>query len=146
MGTGAEEEKEAEKMEGLRERLGARGGHMTRQRTAVYGYLRGAGRHPTAEEVYNGVKRDLPRISLATVYKNLESLVECGLAAKVAGGGAARYESRTDHHYHTRCLVCGEMTDVEPGETLAGLVSGPHGFRVERLQVELLGRCDGCPG
>lgn len=131
----------------LRERLGARGGHMTRQRSAVYGYLRGVVTHPTAEEVYIGVKRELPRIGLATVYKNLEALVECGLVAKVmAGEGAARYEVRTDHHYHSRCLGCGELTDLEADGEVAvtGMAKIPRGFRVEKVVVEVLGYCRSC--
>ena len=131
----------------LRERLGSVGGHMTRQREAVYGHLRESGRHPTAEEVYLAVKRELPRISLATVYKNLEALVNCGLAVKVtAGDGAARYELRTDHHYHSRCLGCGMMVDLEPEAevVLPNVVKVPRGFEVAQYRVEVVGYCGGC--
>ena len=131
----------------LRERLGSVGGHMTRQRAAVYRFLRGAWPHPTAEEIYLGVKEELPRISLATVYKNLEALVNCGLAVKVpAGDGAARYDLRTDHHYHSRCLQCGTMIDLEPAaeEILRNMVKAPSGFEVSHYRVEVLGFCEEC--
>ncbi|MFM8393196.1 MAG: transcriptional repressor [Acidobacteriota bacterium] len=131
----------------LRERLGTLGGHMTRQRSAVYSYLCEGRQHPTAEEVYLGVKRELPRISLATVYKNLESLVNCGLATKVtAGDGAARYDIRTDHHYHSRCLKCGAMVDLEPEAegALPELVRIPDAFEVTQYRVEVLGFCASC--
>ena len=131
----------------LRERLGTLGGHMTRQRSAVYGYLRAGRQHPTAEEVYLAVKQELPRIGLATVYKNLEALVNCGLATKVtAGDGAARYDIRTDHHYHSRCLKCGAMVDLEPEAeaVLPGLVRVPVEFEVMQYRVEVLGMCPGC--
>lgn len=131
----------------LRERLGQMGGHLTRQRGAVYSYLCESWQHPTAEEVYLGVKRELPRISLATVYKNLEALVNCGLATKVtAGDGAARYDLRTDHHYHSRCLRCGVMVDLEPEAEgiLPDMVKVPPGFEVSIYRVEVLGYCQEC--
>jgi Fe2+ or Zn2+ uptake regulation protein len=131
----------------LRERLGTVGGHMTRQRSAVYSYLREGRQHPTAEEVYLAVKKELPRISLATVYKNLEALVNCGLATKVAAGdGAARYDIRTDHHYHSRCLSCGGMVDLDPEAegALPELVRVPVEFEVTRYRIEVLGFCSNC--
>ncbi len=131
----------------LRERLVTAGGHLTRQRCAVYSYLRRARQHPTAEEVYLGVKKEMPRISLATVYKNLEALVNCGLATKVtAGDGAARYDIRTDHHYHSRCLKCGWMVDLDPEAegALPELVRVPSNFEVSQYRIEVLGFCSAC--
>jgi Fe2+ or Zn2+ uptake regulation protein len=131
----------------LRERLDVLGGHMTRQRTAVYRYLGGVDHHPTAEEVYREVKRELPRISLATVYKNLESLVNCGVAKKLTiGDGAARYDIRTDHHYHSHCLKCGGMVDLEPEaeRVLPELVKVSLGFQVTSYRIEVLGFCARC--
>lgn len=139
--------REQESVSVLRERLDTHGGHMTRQRTAVYHYLSGVDYHPTAEEVYLAVKRELPRISLATVYKNLEALVNCGVAKRLAvGDGAARYDIRTDHHYHSHCLGCGAMVDLEPeAETvLPDLVKVPAGFQVASYRIEVLGYCAKC--
>ena len=63
------------------------------------------------------VKQKLPRISLATVYKNLEALVKCGAISKLTYGDAsARYDIRTDYHYHTRCLKCGKIWDLDAQE------------------------------
>src|SRR5258708_7028984 len=92
----------------LRVALEAAGWRCTAQRAAVYALLGRAEHHPTAEEVYHGVKATLPRISLATVYKALETLVASGLATRLtAADGAARYDARSDHHYHLRCLRSG---------------------------------------
>src|SRR5262249_51938370 len=100
---------------GLRRMLEARGANFTRQRAAVFEYLGRAKHHPTAEEVFVAVKRELPKISLATVYKNLEALVACGAASKLTSGDSATcYEIRTDPHFHSRCLKCGRITDVNP--------------------------------
>jgi len=131
----------------LRQMLVMSGSSFTRQRGAVFDYLRQVDHHPTAEEVFIAVKRELPKISLATVYKNLEALVACGAASKLTyGDSAARYEIRTDHHYHSRCLKCGRITDVAPtaGEQLLKLLKAPRGFKVEDYRVELLGHCENC--
>jgi Fe2+ or Zn2+ uptake regulation protein len=131
----------------LRRMLDAQGANFTRQRAAVYDYLSRAKNHPTAEEVFLAVKQDLPKISLATVYKNLEALVACGAASKLTyGDGAGRYDIRTDHHYHSRCLKCGRITDLDPaaGEQLLKLIKPPAGFKIADHRVELLGHCKNC--
>jgi Fur family peroxide stress response transcriptional regulator len=136
-----------ERAETLRRELDARGSHLTRQRAAVFDYLSRVEHHPTAEEVYLAVKRKLPRISLATVYKNLEKLVECGAASKLTyGDAAARYDIRTDHHYHTRCLGCGKLQDFESAKGLKLLqqIVPRTGFKVEDYRLELLGYCPDC--
>lgn len=130
----------------LRQRLDEKGSHLTRQRAAVFDYLSGVSHHPSAEEIYHAVKRQLPRISLATVYKNLEKLVECGVASKLAyGDAAARYDIRTDHHYHTRCLGCGKIQDFDAAEGVEALRQiKPRGFNVTDYRLELLGHCRDC--
>ncbi len=127
--------------------LAASGSSLTRQREAVFDYLRQVDHHPTAEEVFIAVKRQAPKISLATVYKNLEALVACGAASKLTyGDAAARYEVRKDNHYHSRCLKCGRIDDVPAaaGEQSLKLIRPPRGFRVEDYRVELLGYCENC--
>ena len=142
------ERKEAERQRfALRQLLVTSGSSFTRQRAAVFDYLRGVDYHPTAEEVFIAVKPELPKISLATVYKNLEALVACGAASKLTyGDSAARYEIRTDHHYHSRCLKCGRITDVAPAtdKQALRLIKSPSGFIVEDYRVELLGHCKNC--
>ncbi len=140
-------EKRAEQRETLRRELDARGAHMTSQRAAVFDYLGQVEHHPSAEEVYLAVKRKLPKISLATVYKNLEKLVECGVASKLSYGDAsARYDIRTDHHYHTRCLGCGSVHDFDSAQGLELLrqIAPAGGFTVKDYRLELLGHCRKC--
>lgn len=131
----------------LREALESNGQRFTEQRAAVYRFLRGTVMHPTADDVFTAVRTDIPDISLATVYKSLETLVSCGLASKLTyGDGSARYDGRTDPHPHARCRVCGAVMDVPghvPMETLAGLGEVP-GFAVEGLRLELVGVCESC--
>ncbi|RMF85305.1 MAG: transcriptional repressor [Nitrospinota bacterium] len=131
----------------VRVALEANGQRFTHQRAAVYACLQRTTTHPTAEEIYLQVKKDLPAISLATVYKALEALVAAGLASKlVFGDHSARYDSRTDKHYHARCLGCGTIQDLpatvpSPFPEPQALVEG---FLVTEYRVEWLGYCAQC--
>jgi Fe2+/Zn2+ uptake regulation proteins len=139
--------KQLQRRETLRQKLHTRGAQLTSQRAAVYEYLSAVEHHPTAEEVFLAVKPKLPRISLATVYKNLEALVTCGAVSKLAYGDAsARYDIRTDHHYHTRCLGCGTLWDVDARGGAASLehIKPQPGFEVKHYRLELLGYCRDC--
>ncbi len=126
--------------------LEGHGQRLTRQRQAVYDYLRKVHHHPTAEEVYLAVKPRMPRVSLATVYKALELLVGCRLASKFTYGNAAsRYDIRTDVHSHARCLRCGRVKDLDatPDPRWVARIRMP-GFHVMDFRFELLGQCAVC--
>lgn len=130
----------------LREALEANGQRFTDQRAAVYRFLLGTTDHPTADEVFTAVRADIADISLATVYKALETLVSCNLAIKLAyGDDSARYDARTDEHLHSRCVSCGQVRDV-PGEVPNVLpqIRVDDGFRVQGYRVEILGLCVAC--
>ncbi len=145
--------------ESLRTVLEAAGLRCTPQRVAVYDYLTRAAHHPTAEDVYHAVRSTIPKISLATVYKALESLVATGAATKLTtGAGAAdtraRYDARPDLHYHFRCLRTGEVHDLpttfDPeliGKLDPQLSSylSRQGFQVTGYRLELVGYQDGPP-
>ena len=97
----------------LRRSLEAAGWRFTKQRAAVFNCLCSADCHPTAEQVYQAVRTVIPNIILATVYKALETLVDAHLAAKLADAdGPARYDCRSDAHYHFRCLETGQVRDL----------------------------------
>ncbi len=136
----------------LRDALEAAGWRCTPQRLAVYDHLSRADHHPTAEEVYQSVKATIPNISLATVYKALEALVGSQLAAKLTDGdGSARYDARSDHHYHLRCLRSGAVHDL-PTPFDPDLIAKidpdltqrlkQQGFRVTGYRLELVGYFD----
>ena len=137
----------------MRKALKAGGRRCTPQRMAVYSYLSEADWHPTAEEVYQGVKTTIPNISLATVYKALEAIVASDLASKLtACDGSARYDARSDHHYHLRCLRSGMVQDLptpHDPELIAKLDPGlqdrlaARGFHLTGYRLELVGYFDG---
>jgi Fur family transcriptional regulator, peroxide stress response regulator len=133
----------------LRSVLESNGQRFTEQRAAVYHFLCGTDEHPTADEVFTAVRGEISDISLATVYKALETLVSCNLATKLTyGDGSARYDARTDEHFHARCLGCGAVRDVH-GSRIAGPLPQIHpgdGFRVEGYRLEVVGYCGDCGG
>jgi Fe2+ or Zn2+ uptake regulation protein len=126
----------------------------TPQRLAVYDHLSQSVDHPTAEDVYLSVRRQLPRISLATVYKALEALVAVGVATKLTAGDGAvrsRYDARREPHYHFRCLRSGTIHDL-PTRFDPDLIAKldprlkedltREGFRVTGYRLELVGYHD----
>ena len=132
----------------LREALDASGQRFTEQRAAVFRYLVNTDVHPTADEVLVAVRHELPAISLATVYKSLETLVGCGLAVKLSyADHSARYDGRTDPHHHARCVACARVIDI-PGEIssteIESLRNGSVGFTVTGYRLELSGYCADC--
>ncbi len=132
----------------LRDALEASGQRFTEQRAAVFRYLVGTDVHPTADEVYLAVREELPAISLATVYKSLETLVGCGLAVKLTfADQSARYDGRTDPHHHARCVVCGRVSDLAGDireADLDELRREASGFTVTGYRLELSGYCSDC--
>jgi Fur family transcriptional regulator, peroxide stress response regulator len=134
----------------VRAALRTAGCRYTTQRAAVYTYLEQAHHHPTADEVYQAVRRRIPHISLATVYNALEALVESQLANKLNNGaGSARYDCGGEDHYHLRDLNTGEVRDLpinfDPqllqklNPQLLKKLSR-DGFQVTGYRLEVLGR------
>jgi Fe2+ or Zn2+ uptake regulation protein len=132
----------------LRKALEETGHRYTEQRAAVYRFLASTTSHPNADEVFREVRNHVPGISLATVYKSLETLVSCSLAAKLTySDGSARYDARTDPHHHARCVMCGTVVDV-PGSfsdrEMDALGRELEGFSVTGYRLELTGFCSRC--
>ncbi len=132
----------------LRRTLQEHGHRYTEQRAAVFKLISHSTVHPTAENVFLGVRNEIPGISLATVYKSLETLVNCGLAKKLnPTDGSARFCGRTEPHHHARCLACGGVSDVagELGDSeITKLRAQMRGFRLLGYELELTGYCSDC--
>ncbi len=119
----------------------------TPQRKIILEELRAVTTHPTAAELYDLVRRRLPRVSLGTVYRNLEVLHQDGMIRKLEFAGAeARFDGTTTEHYHVRCRQCGRIEDIPE----LGPDSGPvqpaqlAGFRIEGHRLEYVGLCPAC--
>ena len=120
---------------------------MTPQRQAIIKCLRQSKSHPTADEVFQTVRRQLPRISLGTVYRNLEFLTENGFIKKYEQGGSLRrYEGNLDKHFHIRCVSCGRLDDapIEPFDFLENFLQGVSDYKILGCQVVFEGLCPDC--
>ena len=133
----------------LRSLFAAHGLKVTHQRTAIYEALTRMGGHPTVDELYQLVKADSPRLSLATLYNVLELFAHNGLAYRVAPGqGAQRYEAAVEQHYHALCQESGTLIDFRDDALEAALkahfASHPiPNFDVSDIQLVVLGRTRG---
>ena len=120
---------------------------MTHQRQVLYETMQTMQGHPSPEEVYARVKKKVPAISLATVYKNIHLFVESGVFQKVSmHHGSVRVEMNGEPHHHMVCSKCRKITDI--GERELRLVAKrdrlPGGFLVERYAVDVIGVCASC--
>jgi len=97
--------------------------------------------------VYRAVRRRLPRIGLATVYRNLEKLSAAGLLRMLhLGGGQMRFDGRTDRHYHVVCARCGKVDDVPAGPfpPLDSLAEQASEYAILGHRLEFEGICRSC--
>jgi Fur family ferric uptake transcriptional regulator len=120
---------------------------LTESRRVILEQLRVNGSHPTAEEMHCHVRERLPRISLATVYRNLDYLARHGLVATLRDAeGRRRYDASPDDHCHVWCVECGRVEDVyvSSDACLEGLMDDDMGFEVTGHRLTFLGRCPMC--
>ena len=121
---------------------------MTKQRRVIVEELGKLKTHPTADEVYLLVRDRLPRVSLGTVYRNLEFLSRRGIIMKLEGGGSQmRFDGNIEKHQHIRCIECGRVDDLPGGVELTGCdmeILKETGYVSIERRVEFLGVCPGC--
>lgn len=122
------------------------GMNLTPQRLTIYRALLEAKDHPSPEALYERVRPGMPTLSLATIYKTLDTLAEMGLVTELpATGDAKRYDANMEHHHHLVCTGCGKVADyhdaaldrIAPPKGLAG-------FRARQVSVHIHGLCAEC--
>jgi len=120
---------------------------ITRQRQVILDEFKRADTHLTADEIYNRVRRIMPRVSLGTIYRNLEILFSNGLINKLETAGHQKlFEANTHDHHHIRCEKCGELFDI-PAKSVdfdAKSVKTGKEFEIIGFRLELLGVCARC--
>ena len=120
---------------------------MTQQRRVILEELRKNNIHPTADVLYELVRKRLPKISLGTVYRNLEILTALGeIQTLEMGGTQKRYDGNPDKHYHIRCMHCGCVDDapIAPLSQLENKLYGSTVFTIMGHRLEFLGLCPEC--
>jgi Fe2+ or Zn2+ uptake regulation protein len=123
------------------------GYRVTPQRQAIFGLLHGNDAHPTVESLFDRARKQMPTISLKTVYQTVHDLSALGEVQLLdLGTGSLRVDPNVeDHHHHLVCTSCGRVRDL-PVE-FAGLhVPSRYrrGFTVDAVQVIVRGRCEAC--
>jgi Fur family ferric uptake transcriptional regulator len=120
---------------------------MTNQRKVILEEIRKDNIHPTADEVCEIVRKRLSRISLGTVYRNLEILSACGPIQKIGPQlSQMRYDGSTEKHYHLRYIYCGSVVDapIDPIENLENVVREKSDFSILDHKLEFIGICSRC--
>ncbi|MGZ5475795.1 MAG: Fur family transcriptional regulator [Thermoanaerobaculia bacterium] len=122
------------------------GMNVTPQRLAIYEALVKSETHPTPEMLFKRVKRSMPSLSLATIYKSLDALENLGLIQAVEiDSDSRRYDANMSRHHHLVCTRCRSVTDfydekldhVKPCRPTRGFI--PHS-----ITVKVLGLCAAC--
>ena len=120
---------------------------ITHQRQVIYDVLISMPGHPSPEEVYAKVRKRIPSISLATVYKNLNRFLTAGLLQEMSlHHGSLRVEVNDHPHHHLVCSSCKKIEDIDSEQIGPLHVRGrlPKGFAVQRFSVDVIGLCARC--
>ncbi len=120
---------------------------LTKQRKIILERLKQSRRHPTAVQIYDEVRSELPNISLGTVYRNLDILSKEGIISKIETcGDQKRFDGTSDPHLHIICSSCGKVQDAhqEPDIDMDRLTRVETDFKITGVRLELLGICPEC--
>ena len=119
--------------------------NFSRQRECILDYLKNTTAHPTAEEIYQDLKSELPNLSLATVYRNCNKLAEVGMINRLDAGGKTHFDANVSDHQHFVCTVCQRVYDMFfslPQEVVDANL--PKGFKHENHRLYFFGVCKNC--
>ena len=120
---------------------------LTSQRQVILEELKRVTSHPTANEVFDMVRKRLPRIGLGTVYRNLDLLADKGIIKKLeVGGDQKRFDGDTSPHYHIRCINCNRVDDIfiERHKELENSAASCCNFKILDHHVQFSGICAKC--
>ena len=122
------------------------GMNVTPQRIAIYRALLQSTEHPTPEMLYGVVSREMPSLSLATIYKSIETLQSLGLVREIpVVSESRRYDANTDAHHHLVCNECGTVSDYYNTELDSVLPRRKiKGFKASAVTVNITGVCADC--
>ena len=119
----------------------------SKQREKILEAVKHSEEHPTAEMVYEKVRQVLPKVSLGTVYRNLNLLTEEGRVRElILEDNVKRYDGNLTDHYHCICKSCGDIIDIsfESDEILRNLSSRINNFQIDDHKIEFYGQCEDC--
>ncbi len=119
---------------------------VTKQRKYILDYLKSVKTHPSAEMVYKKIIKKEPKITLATVYRNLNLLAEQGTIIKLEINGEYRYDADMNFHQHLVCKKCGEIKDIFQEEISKYALNKvkTNNFKTTSIKIIFEGICDSC--
>lgn len=120
---------------------------VTPQRLAIYNMLMNTDKHPSAETIYKELVVDNPSISLATVYKTLDSFKSSGLVSELnVGDNCARYDAITKSHSHIVCTCCGRVEDIkfDISDNISEEAAEKTDYKILYEQLIFYGLCPEC--
>ncbi len=123
---------------------------MTKQRRIILSVLRDMKTHPTAEDIYTLVRKQLPNVSLGTVYRNLDFLLAQGDVIQINSTAALRrFDGDISDHWHMHCMSCGAIVDVKMDAIPSDFVQmdkikDNSGFSIKKCRIEFDGYCEAC--
>ena len=120
---------------------------MTNQREIILRELKKSKRHLSADELYDIVKKFMPRISLATVYRNLEILSETGVIRKLEiSGRQKRFDFDVSDHDHIYCIMCHKVDNLNIARKSVDSeqLGVEAGYSITGYRVEVIGICSEC--
>ena len=113
------------------------------QRDTIKNVVCSAKCHPTADWVYNEVRKLIPNISLGTVYRNLSRLSDNSSIKTIQDGSVIRYDGNTSLHHHLKCYECGEITDINLHNlNLKEKIQSKFDFEPSDVQLTVIGKCN----
>jgi len=128
--------------------LRAEGKRVTPQRALLLRIIRESSGHLDADEIYRQARENDPRISLSTVYRTVKLLKELGLVKELHFDEEHHhYEMATGKvHHHLVCTECGRIVEFQSPvlDELWARLEREHGFALERVQIDAVGRCREC--
>ena len=117
----------------------------SRQRETILRVLRSTRSHPNATWVYENVKKEIPDISLATVYRNLRTLEQAGEIMKINGDFAEdRYDGFAHNHAHFVCKKCKKIVDTDIDGNVKRRILSARPVKADDFYVVFTGVCDDC--
>jgi Fur family peroxide stress response transcriptional regulator len=131
----------------LRQYCKTRGLPLTHQRQVIYSALAASETHPTPEEICSQVRREMPSVSLATVYKNIKFFLDLGLLREVTALHERQLlDANLEPHHHFVCQRCKTVMDIRERdlEPVRWTISPPPGIRISGYKVEVTGLCIRC--
>lgn len=139
-------------MNALKEDLKKKGYKLTPQRRSIVDtIISNEGKHLTAEEIYDEVKKTCPEIGLATVYRTILLLEELGIISRLdLNDGCSRYEmvhsDETHRHHHLICNICHSVSEVQDDllDELESDIQKEYKFKILDHSVKFYGICDEC--